>query len=132
MKSAPIYHLPFYNRTFIKLQKGLKRLEKKTSNVNYCSNCLQISNSVSLRATFGWARIEVLGALFNIIFTLALSFSIFVEGILNLIHSSHHKSETNKPWTLIIPGIISLIMNLCRALFFTGKYCDSLSILQSN
>ncbi|XP_074600470.1 uncharacterized protein LOC141854605 isoform X2 [Brevipalpus obovatus] len=76
----------------------------------------RMTNSVSLRATFGWARIEVLGALFNIIFTIALCFSLFVEGILNLIHSSHHKSDATDPYILLIPGIVSLFMNFCRVL----------------
>lgn len=58
--------------------------------------------------TFGWARAEVLGALVNAVFLVALCFSITVESIkrfidLEMIHS---------PENVLIVGFIGLLVNI--------------------
>jgi len=58
--------------------------------------------------TFGWARAEVLGALVNTVFLMALCFSIFVESIKRM-------SEVEKihdPWLILWVGVIGLIINV--------------------
>lgn len=58
--------------------------------------------------TFGWARAEVLGALVNAVFLVALCFSITVESIKRFVdlEGIHH------PESVLIVGFIGLLINL--------------------
>ncbi|XP_050090034.1 zinc transporter 1 isoform X1 [Anopheles aquasalis] len=58
--------------------------------------------------TFGWARAEVLGALVNAVFLVALCFSITVEACKRFIEVEH----IHEPELLIIVGVIGLLVNL--------------------
>ncbi|KAF2362757.1 Cation efflux protein [Trinorchestia longiramus] len=58
--------------------------------------------------TFGWARAEVLGALVNCVFLLALCFSIFVEAIKRL----YENEELHNPELILYVGVIGLIINI--------------------
>jgi len=58
--------------------------------------------------TFGWARAEVLGALVNSVFLLALCFSIFVEAIKRL----YHPEELHDVVLILGVGIAGLVINL--------------------
>lgn len=43
----------------------------------------------SLKSTFGWARIEVVGSLFSLVFLASLSFASSIECIQTIVHSGH-------------------------------------------
>lgn len=58
--------------------------------------------------TFGWARAEVLGALVNAVFLVALCFSITVESIKRFIDLE----EIHHPENVLIVGFIGLLVNL--------------------
>uniref|UniRef100_A0A2P2HZ16 Zinc transporter 1-like n=1 Tax=Hirondellea gigas TaxID=1518452 RepID=A0A2P2HZ16_9CRUS len=58
--------------------------------------------------TFGWARAEVLGALVNCVFLLALCFSIFVEAIKRL----YEVEELHDPKLILYVGVIGLLVNI--------------------
>lgn len=58
--------------------------------------------------TFGWARAEVLGALVNAVFLVALCFSISVESIKRFIELE----EITNPKLVLLVGFIGLIINL--------------------
>lgn len=58
--------------------------------------------------TFGWARAEVLGALVNAVFLVALCFSITVEAIKRIIDPEIVHSPNN----VLIVGFIGLLVNL--------------------
>nr|XP_027214326.1 zinc/cadmium resistance protein-like [Penaeus vannamei]XP_027214332.1 zinc/cadmium resistance protein-like [Penaeus vannamei]XP_027214339.1 zinc/cadmium resistance protein-like [Penaeus vannamei]XP_027214347.1 zinc/cadmium resistance protein-like [Penaeus vannamei] len=58
--------------------------------------------------TFGWARAEVLGALVNSVFLLALCFSIFVESLKRL----YETEELHNPQLILVVGVIGLVVNL--------------------
>ena len=79
----------------------------------------QISKKTTPKNTFGWQRSEVLGALVNSVFLMALCFTIFVEAIQRFIN----KEEIENPMLVLIVGIIGLIINgLGLCLFSThGK-----------
>ncbi|XP_045136293.1 zinc/cadmium resistance protein-like isoform X1 [Portunus trituberculatus] len=64
--------------------------------------------------TFGWARAEVLGALVNSVFLLALCFSIFVESLKRL----YETEELHNPQMILIVGVIGLIINLVGLVLF--------------
>ena len=49
--------------------------------LNLVCPCSQMSPKKWSKSTFGWARAEVLGALVNSVFLIALCFSIFVESL---------------------------------------------------
>lgn len=67
--------------------------------------------------TFGWARAEVLGALVNAVFLVALCFSITVEACKRFI-----EMETiHDPQLLVVVGGIGLLVNLVGLLLFHGK-----------
>ena len=88
----------------------------------FCDNLWQISNQTSVKNTFGWARIEVLGMLVNMTFLVALTFSLLVEGIQQLVHSSHEISEPTNYYLLFIFGVYGLLCNLLYFNIVSGKY----------
>lgn len=68
--------------------------------------------------TFGWARAEVLGALVNAVFLVALCFSITVEACKRFIEVEMiHDAQL-----LVIVGGIGLLVNLIGLLLFHGKF----------
>ncbi|CAL4139106.1 unnamed protein product [Meganyctiphanes norvegica] len=64
--------------------------------------------------TFGWARAEVLGALVNAVFLLALCFSIFVESLKRI----YDPEELVDPKLILIVGVLGLIVNLIGLVLF--------------
>ena len=66
------------------------------------------------RYTFGWARAEVLGALVNAIFLVALCFSIFVEALKRIIYPEAIK----EPKLVLVTGAIGLFVNLIGLFLF--------------
>ncbi|KAN0065642.1 Zinc resistance conferring protein [Thecaphora frezii] len=66
------------------------------------------------RFSYGWQRAEILGALINGVFLLALCFSIFMEAIERFINVS----EVSNPKLVIIVGSLGLASNLVGLLLF--------------
>jgi len=64
--------------------------------------------------TYGYARAEVLGALVNAVFLLALCFSIFIEALKRLVLLE----EIENPVLVLIVGSIGLVVNLFGILLF--------------
>ncbi|XP_046646955.1 zinc/cadmium resistance protein-like isoform X4 [Daphnia pulicaria] len=64
--------------------------------------------------TFGWARAEVLGALVNSVFLIALCFSILVESLKRFIEIE----EIHDPQLILVVGCIGLFVNLIGLLLF--------------
>lgn len=58
--------------------------------------------------TFGWARAEVLGALVNAVFLVALCFSITIEAVKRFIE----EETIHEPKLLVIVGALGLLVNL--------------------
>lgn len=58
--------------------------------------------------TFGWARAEVLGALVNAVFLVALCFSITIEACKRFIEEEH----IHEPQLLVVVGVIGLLVNV--------------------
>ncbi|OQV20775.1 Zinc transporter 1 [Hypsibius exemplaris] len=75
---------------------------------------VRISKRTSTKNTFGWARAEVLGALVNSVFLMALCFSIFVESI-DRFHNPHPVSD---PILVLVVGCVGLAVNLFGLLIF--------------
>ena len=76
----------------------------------------QMSKKMSRKNTFGWARAEVLGALVNSVFLVALCFTIFVEAIERLTHA-HVIEQVD---TLLYVGIVGLVINIMGLFLFHG------------
>ena len=68
------------------------------------------------RNTFGWQRAEVLGALINAVFLVALCFTIFVEALKRLVEVE----EINDPWLVLIVGAAGLFINVIGLFMFHG------------
>ncbi|CAL8081432.1 unnamed protein product [Orchesella dallaii] len=64
--------------------------------------------------TFGWARAEVLGALVNAVFLVALCFSILVESVKRFLHPE----DIDQPKLILIVGVIGLFVNLIGICLF--------------
>lgn len=75
---------------------------------------VRISRLRSQKNTYGWARAEVLGALVNSVFLIALCFTIFVEAINRLTDTNeiHHED-----WMLYV-GIAGLVVNVIGLILF--------------
>lgn len=78
---------------------------------------VRISKRTSSKNTFGWARAEVLGALVNSVFLMALCFSIFVEAI----DRFHEPTTVDDPKLVLIVGCVGLAVNLFGLLIFHRK-----------
>jgi len=78
--------------------------------------CCQISKLKSQKNTYGWARAEVLGALVNSVFLVALCFTIFVEAIQRLTHSNIIEQVD----ILLYVGVAGLVINVMGLFLFHG------------
>lgn len=67
-----------------------------------------------LRATFGYARAEVVGALSNAVFLTALCFTIFVEAVLRLARPE----RVDDPGLVLVVGALGLAVNVVGLLIF--------------
>lgn len=68
--------------------------------------------------TFGWARAEVLGALVNAVFLVALCFSITVEACKRFIEVE----KIHDAQLLVIVGGVGLLVNVIGLFLFHGKF----------
>lgn len=75
---------------------------------------LQISKWRTQKNTFGWARAEVLGALVNSVFLIALCFSILVEALKRLVEVE----KIENPKLLLIVGGAGLLVNILGLFLF--------------
>ena len=66
------------------------------------------------RNTFGWQRAEVLGALVNAVFLIALCFSILVESLKRLVEPESLKN----PVLVLIVGAVGLAVNVIGLMLF--------------
>lgn len=66
------------------------------------------------RNTFGWQRAEVLGALVNAVFLIALCFSILVESLKRIVETE----EINNPVLVLIVGVAGLLVNVIGLILF--------------
>ncbi|KAH7732101.1 cation efflux family protein [Aphelenchoides avenae] len=78
--------------------------------------CVKIAERSTKKNTFGWVRAEVLGALVNGVFLLALCFTIFIESITRLVEPEMIKDPRN----VLIVGVIGLVINLIGMMMFHG------------
>ncbi|MFH4977665.1 hypothetical protein AB6A40_004374 [Gnathostoma spinigerum] len=76
--------------------------------------CMKIAERSSKKNTFGWVRAEVLGALINGVFLLALCFSIFIESLTRLLDPEKIKEPVN----VLVVGVIGLVINLIGMFMF--------------
>ncbi|XP_076351479.1 proton-coupled zinc antiporter SLC30A1-like [Tachypleus tridentatus] len=75
----------------------------------------------TLKNTFGWARVEVLGVLVNMLFLVALCFSVCVESLQTIFHASHENTQPRFPYGLLTFGLIGLFLN-CICTILIGGY----------
>lgn len=68
--------------------------------------------------TFGWARAEVLGALVNAVFLVALCFSITVEACKRFIE----EEDIHEPEYLALVGCLGLLVNVIGLFLFHGNF----------
>ncbi|KAK6746742.1 hypothetical protein RB195_000170 [Necator americanus] len=80
--------------------------------------CLRISRRKSKRNGFGWVRAEVLGALVNGVFLLAMCFTISLESIGRLLHPR----RISHPLQVLIVGCIGLLINVIGIGMFHGGH----------
>jgi zinc transporter 1 len=83
-----------------------------------------VSKRRSQKNTFGWVRAEILGALVNAVFLLALCFSIFVEAIKRLLEPE----EIEEPLQILIVGTIGFIVNIIGIFMFHSQSLSLFSI----
>jgi zinc transporter 1 len=77
----------------------------------------QIAKRKSKSNTFGWVRAEVVGALVNGVFLLALCFTIFIESIEHILEPD----ELKEPLNVLIVGCIGLAVNIIGLFMFHGE-----------
>lgn len=75
---------------------------------------VQMSPKKWSKNTFGWARAEVLGALVNAVFLVALCFSIFVEALKRL----YEVDEIHNPKLILYVGCSGLAVNVIGLFLF--------------
>ena len=75
-----------------------------------------MSKKHSRKNTYGWVRAEVLGALVNSVFLVALCFTIFVEAIQRLTHTN----TIEKVDSMIFVGVAGLVVNIIGLILFCG------------
>ena len=63
----------------------------------------------SLKNTFGWRRLEVVGSLSSLIFLFSLCFASAVEAVQTLFHSDHLDTFHHRGWIMIILAVNLLV-----------------------
>ena len=77
----------------------------------------QMSPKKWSKNTFGWARAEVLGALVNAVFLVAICFSITIEACKRFIEME----PIHEPKLLVIVGVIGLLVNVVGLVLLFGE-----------
>lgn len=72
----------------------------------------QIKYARTLKNTFGWARLGILGKMVNLIFFSSLLFSLAVGCIQTIAHAGHEQVQPENPSSLIIFGSLGVVMYL--------------------
>jgi len=65
----------------------------------------KISTDKSLKATFGWKRLEVVGTISSLVFLFSLLFATFIEAIQTIVHSDHLDVMHHPDWILVILSV---------------------------
>ncbi|GIY98850.1 zinc transporter 1 [Caerostris extrusa] len=82
----------------------------------------RMSKGKTLKNTFGWARVKVLGQLVNMLFLGALCFAASVSAVQTMVHASHEDTTPMYPMLLVVLGVINFFVNvLC--FFLIGGEC---------
>jgi zinc transporter 1 len=68
--------------------------------------------------TYGYQRAEVVGALINGVFLLALCFTIVIEAI----ERFFNPVAIEKPWVVVVVGGVGLCVNLLGLVLFHGVF----------
>uniref|UniRef100_A0A8D9F7G6 Cation diffusion facilitator family protein 1 n=1 Tax=Cacopsylla melanoneura TaxID=428564 RepID=A0A8D9F7G6_9HEMI len=87
--------------------------------------CLSVilSKKKSIRNTYGWARVEILGVLINTVFLTGLCFLMVIHGV----KRTFEPSPVKEPKTILLIGIIGFIINIIGLVLFrdsTTVHCD--------
>ncbi|XP_055348930.1 proton-coupled zinc antiporter SLC30A1-like [Paramacrobiotus metropolitanus] len=77
---------------------------------------VRIARKTSEKNTFGWARMDVLGALINAVFLCALCFSIVLEAL----HRFTEDVDVESPELVLIVGAVGLAVNIIGLVLFHG------------
>ncbi|XP_071038706.1 proton-coupled zinc antiporter SLC30A1 [Parasteatoda tepidariorum] len=72
----------------------------------------RMSKEKTMKNTFGWARVKVLGLLVNMLFLSALCFSALVESVQTIVHASHEDTIPRYPMLMVILGAVNFIVNI--------------------
>ncbi|CAG0885272.1 unnamed protein product [Darwinula stevensoni] len=88
---------------------------------------VQMSPKKWSKNTFGWARAEVLGALVNAVFLVALCFSILVESLKRI----HDIEEIENPQLVLYVGAFGLLVNLVGVVLFCDHGHDHIGHLHA-
>lgn len=91
-----------------------------------------MSRGKTLKNTFGWARIKVLGLLVNMLFLGALCFAVSVEAVQTMVHASHENTEPRYPWLIIILGVADFAVNIICFLLIGGNHTAQLTFCALN
>ena len=102
---------------------GLSRL--RAFSYGSTTDIFHITSETAAKNSYGWQRSEVLGALVNGVFLLALCFSIFMEAI----ERFFNVSEISNPKLVVIVGSLGLASNIIGLFLFHGKQCKDEEIV---
>lgn len=87
--------------------------------------CLSVamSKKKSLRNTYGWARVEILGVLINTVFLTGLCFLMVIHGL----KRTFEPSPVKEPKIVLLIGVIGFTINIIGLILFrdsSTKHCD--------
>jgi solute carrier family 30 (zinc transporter), member 1 len=81
--------------------------------------CQRAPKSVS--NTFGWARLEVISMVVNLLFLAALNFSLVVEALQTIVHADHG-DVMHYPIPVCILTGVGLLINVVCIVLIGGSY----------
>ncbi|KAG8181522.1 hypothetical protein JTE90_014252 [Oedothorax gibbosus] len=80
----------------------------------------RMSKGKTLKNTFGWARVKVVGLLINMLFLVALCFAACVEAVQTMVHASHEDTEPRYPHIMVALGALNLALNVLCFILIGG------------
>lgn len=82
-----------------------------------------MSKKKSLRNTYGWARVEILGVLINTVFLTGLCFLMIIQGV----KRTFDPSVVKEPKVVLLIGVIGFSINIIGLMLFrdsSTRHCD--------
>jgi len=92
----------------------------------------QWKSEETLKNTFGWRRMEVVGSISSLIFLFSLCFATAIEALQTLFHSDHLHTLHHPDWVMIVTGVNVILWIISFSTIGGFSYHQKLAVRQQS